>query len=111
MRFFRIITALCLAALLLNGQQGAFAHVLEHLPHSVGVHQGEDINAPQDAPDDDAVCLNCVAYAGIGAGVCSDALVKCEVPIQICIASFYFQSYSARQSLNLHRARAPPAFS
>ena len=111
MRFFRIISAFCLALLLLNAQQGAFAHALEHLPHGVGLHQGEDISAPQDAPDDDAVCLICVAYAAIGAGVRSDASIGCEAPIQVCIASFYFQSHSGKRTPNLHRARAPPAFS
>lgn len=111
MRLFRIVTALCLVMLLLNGQHGAFAHALEHLPPSVGLHQGDDITAPQATPDDDSVCLTCVAYAAIGAGVRSDVLIGCEALIDACIASFHFQSYSGRQSLNLHRARAPPAFS
>ncbi|MBK7687102.1 MAG: hypothetical protein IPJ25_14805 [Rhodocyclaceae bacterium] len=111
MRLIRIVTALCLVMLLLNGQHGAFAHALEHLPPSVGLHQGDDITAPQATPDDDSVCLTCVAYAAIGAGVRSDPLLACEAPIHVCLASLYFQSYSGRQSHNLHRARAPPAFS
>ncbi|MBL0074857.1 MAG: hypothetical protein IPP41_02555 [Rhodocyclaceae bacterium] len=69
MRLIRIVTALCLVMLLLNGQHGAFAHALEHLPPSVGLHQGDDITAPQATPDDDSVCLTCVAYAAIGVSV------------------------------------------
>ena len=108
---YRPLIAVLLALSLLIGQQGSFAHALEHLPQGVGVQQKADVSASHDGHERDTTCPSCISYASLGTGVHSNA------PSQNCAATCHqlklahFQNYSDTKPAKAHRARAPPSFS
>lgn len=103
---FRIVLSVVLAALLVAIQQFGFAHALTHLATPAS-------NAPQKAPRGDLphpaekVCIECVAFAQLGASLTGSAVPLTTVASPIPFAAVPLASYAAVFSPHFH-SRAPP---
>lgn len=92
-----------LALLLVTIQQLGFAHALSHLTNP---------NSPRSSRNDtqqpvEKVCIECVAFAQIGAGLTGAAPAPAVVATQIEVVAAPFRVF-APEFLPVFRSRAPP---
>ena len=105
---FRVVLSVLLAALLVAIQQFGFAHALTHLAAPV---TGTSQNPPRgDVPHPAGkVCIECVAFAQLGAGLTGHASLPTPPATAIAFAAVPLASYAAVFAPHF-RSRAPPRF-
>jgi hypothetical protein len=100
----RLVHSIILALLMLLAQQGAVVHELSHL-------QTQAARSPSSAPDEsaahDALCLSCLAFAGVASAARPDAfqapLLSFSPPqtAQVAVAALVAEALAPR-------SRGPP---
>ena len=97
------LLSILLACLLAFIQQAGFAHALSHLA-SPNSQQSTRNDAPHPA---EKVCLECMAFAQLGAGLTGQAPAAAVAPPPVAVAEAPARIFDP-QFIPAFRSRAPP---